>query len=134
MIPTPPPSHGAVPVHTPRPVDEVEENTEISPGTRIHQYELLRELGRGGMGTVWVARDTRLGRRVAIKFLLHASRGVADRFLVEARATAQCSHDHIVIIHEVDEHAGMPYMVLEYLEGQPLRQLMRGPLPPSRVV
>jgi eukaryotic-like serine/threonine-protein kinase len=111
----------------------------LAPGMRIHQYELIRELGRGGMGMVWAARDTRLGRRVAIKFLLEASREIADRFLVEARATAQCSHDNIVIIHEVDELDGMPYMVLEFLEGHTLRELMGTfgdghRLPPSRAV
>ena len=108
----------------------------LAPGVVIHQYELIRELGRGGMGVVFAARDTRLGRRVAIKFVLHASRDVAERFLVEARATAQCSHESIVIIHAVDEYAGMPYMVLEFLEGQTLRELMDTQLsiPPSRVV
>jgi serine/threonine protein kinase len=111
----------------------------IGPGALIHQYELIRELGRGGMGMVWAARDTRLGRRVAIKFLLNASRGVAERFLTEARATAQCSHDNIVIIHEVDQIEQTPYMVLEFLEGQTLRDVISafGPgarLPPSRVV
>jgi serine/threonine protein kinase len=110
----------------------------VGSGARIHQYELIRELGRGGMGSVWAARDTKLGRRVAIKFLLTASRGVAERFLTEARATAQCSHDNIVIIHEVDEVDGTPYMVLEFLEGQTLRELMSSfagtRLPPSRVV
>jgi eukaryotic-like serine/threonine-protein kinase len=112
---------------------------DIRPGARIHQYELIRELGRGGMGMVWSARDLRLGRRVAIKFLLHASRGVADRFLTEARATAQCSHDNIVIIHEVEEIANTPYMVLELLDGSSLRDVIDsfGPgarLPPSRVI
>jgi serine/threonine protein kinase len=110
----------------------------IGPGTRVHQYELIRELGRGGMGMVWAARDTKLGRRVAMKFLLNASRGVAERFLTEARATAQCSHDNIVIIHEVDEIGDVPYMVLEFLEGQMLRDVIGTfggtSLPPSRVI
>jgi serine/threonine protein kinase len=106
----------------------------LAAGTRINQYELIRELGRGGMGCVYLARDTRLGRRVAMKFLLHASKSVADRFLVEARATARCSHENIVIIHEVDEHAGAPYMVLEFLEGTVLRELLGSRLTPSRAV
>jgi hypothetical protein len=111
----------------------------ITPGALIHQYELIRELGRGGMGMVWAARDTKLGRRVAIKFLLTESRGIAERFLAEARATAQCSHDNIVIIHEVDEIEHTPYMVLEFLEGQTLRDVIAGfgagaRMPPSRVV
>jgi serine/threonine protein kinase len=93
----------------------------LEAGARVDQYELIRELGRGGMGMVWAARDTKLGRRVAIKFLLDASRAVADRFLAEAQATALFNHENIVIIHGVGETAGMPYMVLEFLEGQPLR-------------
>ena len=112
---------------------------ELAAGMQVHQYELIRELGRGGMGQVWAARDTRLGRRVAMKFLIAASSEINERFLVEARATAQCSHENIVIIHQVDELEHMPYMVLEFLEGSSLRAVM-GPynggtrLPPSRVV
>ncbi|HTM20456.1 MAG TPA: serine/threonine-protein kinase, partial [Kofleriaceae bacterium] len=114
---------------------EVSAGVNLAPGTRIHQYELIRELGRGGMGCVYVARDTKLGRRVAMKFLLNASKSVADRFLVEARATARCNHENIVIIHEVNEHDSRPYMVLEFLEGQTLRGAMeRGPLPVLRAV
>ncbi|HEY5928510.1 MAG TPA: serine/threonine-protein kinase, partial [Kofleriaceae bacterium] len=112
---------------------------DLAPGTRVAQYELIRELGRGGMGVVYAARDLKLGRRVAMKFLRHADREVLDRFLIEARATAQCSHDNIVIIYAVDEHAGMPYMVLEYLEGRSFRDFMGPfgegePMAVSRVV
>jgi WD40 repeat protein/serine/threonine protein kinase len=87
---------------------------------KIGQYELIRPLGRGGMGTVYLARDLRLGRRVAIKLLTgHARQGNA-RFLAETRATARCNHENIVGIHDVGEHDGRPYMVLEYVEGQTL--------------
>jgi hypothetical protein len=107
----------------------------LQPGDRIHQYELLRELGRGGMGVVYLARDTRLGRRVAIKFLVSQSRRLIDGFLREARATARCHHENIVVIHEADEHDGLPYMVLEYLEGQTLRRVITGEkLSPQRAV
>jgi serine/threonine protein kinase len=107
----------------------------FAPGTRIHQYELIRELGRGGMGVVFLARDTRLGRRVAIKFLHDHSRAFTERFLVEARATARCNHENIVVIHEVNEHLGAPYMVLEYLEGITLADVIaQRALPAGRVV
>src|SRR5947209_5757485 len=107
----------------------------LEPGARIRQYEIIRELGRGGMGVVYLARDTKLARRVAIKFLVAESRELVEGFLREARATAACHHDNIVVIHEVDEHAGVPYMVLEYLEGQSLRAFIKGrQLPPGRVV
>jgi eukaryotic-like serine/threonine-protein kinase len=98
----------------------------LAAGTVIRQYELIRELGRGGMASVFLARDTRLGRRVAIKFLAPARGELVDRFLTEARATARCSHENIVVIHEVAAHEGTPYMVLEYLEGSTLAQVMRG--------
>jgi serine/threonine protein kinase len=104
-------------------------------GTRIQHYELIRQLGSGGMGTVFLARDTRLGRRVAIKFLHSASPEVTKRFILEARATARCSHENIVIIYEVGEHQGSPFMVLEYLQGTPLNKLIAGQrLPPARAV
>ena len=91
------------------------------------------------MGVVYAARDLKLGRRVAMKFLRHVDREVIDRFLVEARATAQCNHDNIVIIYDTDEFQGMPYMVLEFVEGKSLRDFMGPfgngePMPASRVV
>jgi serine/threonine protein kinase len=92
----------------------------LPPGSRIGQYELIRLLGRGGMGEVYLARDLRLGRLVAIKFLAEHGAGVTERFLTEARATARCNHENIVVIHDVGEHDGRPYMVLEYVEGQTL--------------
>jgi serine/threonine protein kinase len=110
---------------------------KLQAAVRIRQYELIRELGSGGMGVVWLARDTRLGRRVAIKFLLAQERDLIDGFLREARATAACQHENIVVIHEVDdgEDIGLPSMVLEYLEGQSLRSFIRGrQLSPHRAV
>ncbi len=104
------------------------------PGTRIGSYELIRELGRGGMGAVFMARDTKLGRRVAIKFLHNNQPDLTARFILEARATARCNHENIVVIHEVDEHDGYPFMVLEYLQGSSLATLLDRPLPPQRAV
>jgi len=109
---------------------------ELAAGTKISQYELIRELGSGGMGTVFLARDLRLGRRVAIKFLQSKDDDTTQRFILEARATASCQHENIVIIYEVGEHAGMPFMVLEYLQGQPLSKIVKDDvkLPPARAV
>jgi eukaryotic-like serine/threonine-protein kinase len=95
------------------------------PGIRIGQYELIRELGRGGMGAVYLARDTKLGRRVAMKFLQSDQPETTVRFILEARATARCNHENIVVIHDVGEHQGHPFMVLEYLQGAPLSQQMQ---------
>ncbi len=134
------------PAPTPEPLDPTahqddaaapapaEAHARLVPGARIYQYELIRELGRGGMGRVFVARDTRLGRRVAMKFLLRVSPGIAERFLVEARATARCQHENIVIIHEVNEVGGLPFMVLEHLEGHTLREAMKGPMPHQQAI
>ncbi|HEX3482698.1 MAG TPA: protein kinase [Kofleriaceae bacterium] len=94
-------------------------------GTRIGQYEIIRLLGRGGMGEVYLARDLRLGRLVAVKLLTTQDHDLDERFLAEAQATARCHHENIVVIHEVGAHGGRPYMVLEYLEGQTLRQWLR---------
>jgi serine/threonine protein kinase len=99
--------------------------TSLPPGTVIGQYELIRLLGRGGMGEVHLARDLRLGRLVAVKTLAACWPGLAERILAEARTTARCHHENIVVIHdvgEVDGHGGQPYMVLEYLDGQTLRE------------
>ncbi|MEZ4399534.1 MAG: serine/threonine-protein kinase [Kofleriaceae bacterium] len=111
---------------------------EIGPGLHLAPYQLIREIGHGGMGVVYAARDTQLGRRVAIKFLRKVDDEVIDRFLVEARATAHCTHDNIVVIHGVGQYFGMPYLVFEYLEGRTLRDVLEEfagePMPPARVV
>jgi serine/threonine protein kinase len=107
-----------------------------STGERIANYTVLRELGRGGMGAVYLAQDDRLARNVAIKWLLSVDRELVRRFMAEARATARCRHENIVVIHEVGEHESHPYIVFEYLRGKTLRQWMREqekPLPVARV-
>ncbi|MCG8416971.1 MAG: protein kinase [Proteobacteria bacterium] len=88
----------------------------------VDSYELIRPLGRGGMGQVFLARDTRLGRLVAIKFLTSKSDVSAQRFVAEARATAQFDHPNVVAIHDAGEHRGHPYMVLQYVKGQSLKE------------
>jgi serine/threonine protein kinase len=111
------------------------ERLALTPGMRLDRYELIRELGRGGMGAVYLARDTRLGRRVAIKFLQSGDPRLTERFIVEAQATARCSHESIVVIHDVKELGGHPFMVLEYLKGQSFSDLIGDDrLPPGRAV
>ena len=96
----------------------------LAAGTEVDHFKILRLLGRGGMGEVYLARDTRLGRKVALK-LVHAglmdSAEALQQFTVEARTTARFSHPHIVTIHHVGDHQGRPYLALEYLQGQDLR-------------
>jgi WD40 repeat protein/tRNA A-37 threonylcarbamoyl transferase component Bud32 len=95
--------------------------------TLIDHFKILRLLGRGAMGEVFLARDTELGRRVALKLIRPDALGEADaveRFLHEARVTARFSHPHIVTAYSVGRHRGRPYVALEYLEGETLRQRM----------
>jgi serine/threonine protein kinase len=134
--PAPPPRTRTVAPHPAAAARAQAKIQKFEPGSRIGQYEIIRELGQGGMGVVFLARDDRLGRRVAIKFLQTGSADLTNRFLVEARATAQCSHENIVVIHEVGEMEGSPFMVLEYLQGQTLSQVIKksGALPPTRAV
>jgi serine/threonine protein kinase len=93
-----------------------------APGSSLGQYELIRELGRGGMGKVYLARDLRLGRLAAIKVVASSDANLTERFLTEARATARCRHENIVVIYEVGEQDNHPFMALEYLQGQTLRE------------
>lgn len=107
----------------------------LSEGTRIGQHEIIREIGRGGMGAVYLARDTKLGRPVAVKVLQSSQAKMTERFILEAKATARCSHENIVIIHEVGEYGNKPFMVLEYLRGHTLTNEMGNrPIPPGRAV
>ena len=100
------------------------------------EYSLQRELGRGGMGIVYLARDVQLDRDVAIKVLpSHLASGAAsrERFLREARTAAGLSHPNIVPIHRVGEAAGFVFFVMSYVEGETLGERLRtrGPLQPA---
>ncbi|MEJ7759255.1 MAG: serine/threonine-protein kinase [Gemmatimonadaceae bacterium] len=102
------------------------------------EYSLQRELGRGGMGIVYLARDVQLDRDVAIKVLpipLAHTTASRERFLREARTAAGLSHPHIVPIHRVGEAGGFVFFVMTYVEGETLGERLRtrGPLPPADV-
>ena len=106
---------------------------------RIGAYRVLEVLGLGGMGIVLEAEDTQLGRRVALKVmrpLLAASPAARARFLREARAAAAVEHDHVVVIHQVGEHDGLPYLAMPLLMGESLarRVARQGRLPAAETV
>ena len=95
---------------------------------RLANYRILKVLGRGGMGIVFMAEDTRLHRVVALKVMLPsiATKAVArDRFLREARATAAIEHDHIVTIYEVNEDNDVPYLAMQFLKGMTVEDWLK---------
>jgi len=102
-------------------------------GRTVGQYEILEKIGEGGMGEVWLARDTTLGRQVALKFLraeLQTDEIARQRLVREARAVAALNQPFICGIHAVGEEEGSTYLAMEYVEGQTLQQrLLTGPLP-----
>ncbi len=110
----------------------------LSPGTRLGPYEILEAIGAGGMGEVYKARDTRLGRDVALKVLAAhvASRPeFRQRFEREARAVASLNHPHICQLYDIGREGETDYLVMEYLDGEPLSaRLRKGALPPAQTV
>jgi serine/threonine protein kinase len=107
----------------------------ISPNTKIAQYTIVSKIGEGGMGVVWRARDSKLGRDVAIKVLPAVMSENADRlnrFEQEAQAAGALNHPNILSIYHIGTHEGAPYIVSELLEGETLRDRMAGAALPQR--
>lgn len=107
----------------PNPLD-----ADLRPGTMVDHYRVERQVGKGGMGEVYLASDTLLGRRVALKMVkpqLVVREKLRQQFLREARAMAKLSHPNIVTIHGVGEADGRPYVALEFVDGETMRDRAR---------
>lgn len=110
------------------------ETKKLEKGTRLARYEIIRQIGAGGMGEVYLARDEKLDRQVAVKILneqfsRHESN--LERFIREAKAASALNHPNILIVHEVGESDKTHYIVSEFIEGKTLRERLNETSPPS---
>ncbi|MBI3403696.1 MAG: serine/threonine protein kinase [Acidobacteria bacterium] len=119
-------------------VEHERDDERLEPGTRVGPYVILAQIGRGGMGQVFLGSDPRLQRKVALKCVIRSLTGANERrlrILHEARAAARVNHPNVATIHDVVEHDNRAFIVMEYVEGESLAsRLRRERLPVERIV
>ena len=101
---------------------------DLAPGTKLGRYEIRSKLGQGGMGEVYLAQDTKLDRKVAIKLLtpdIATDKNRMNRFVQEAKAASALNHPNIITIHEIDETSVGQFLATEFIDGETLRERMR---------
>jgi len=112
--------------------DRTQTHIVLTKGTMLSHYRIIEKIGAGGMGTVYLAEDTKLNRKVALKFLpphLCQNDDCRERFKREAQAAARLNHPNIVHIYEVAEHNARPFFAMEHVEGQSLKDIIRDEQP-----
>src|SRR5213593_1203629 len=100
----------------------------LDAGTRLGRYEIRSQLGAGGMGEVYLAEDTKLDRKVALKLLpadVAANQDRMRRFVQEAKAASTLTHPNIITIHEIDESDSINFIATEFIDGETLRERLR---------
>src|SRR5881398_4138699 len=101
----------------------------LAAGTKLGRYEIRSQIGEGGMGEVYLAQDTKLDRKIALKILpaeLAANEDRMRRFVQEAKAAAALNHPNIAHIYEIGEHDGVNFIAMEFIDGQTLREMIHG--------
>lgn len=112
-------------IDSPRAAIEPEKTQSIERNQRFGSFEIIDRIGAGGMGVVYLARDLKLNRRVALKFLTLSDENSNRRFLREAQAAAALEHPHICTIHEIGQANGLDFIVMQYVEGRTLSDLIK---------
>src|SRR2546423_7004496 len=102
-------------------------SASVSPGHRLGKCEIIEKVGQGGMGEVYLARHLDLHKQVAVKLLPpdFSDRRQIDRFLQEARLAAQIEHPNVITIHDVGSERGLHFIVMRYVDGRTLSQVIR---------